>query len=67
MREVHGVFGSVLGEIQKQRHLLGQIEGATSEAAAEMEGGNEHLEEAAEHQIPILPDFLRLSIESSTF
>jgi hypothetical protein len=50
MREVHEIFGQTLEELQKQRHLLGHIEGATSEAVSNMESGNEQLEQAHESQ-----------------
>jgi hypothetical protein len=50
MREVHLLFGKTLQELQKQRHILVQIEGETSKAVEEMEVGNEELRKAQGRQ-----------------
>jgi t-SNARE complex subunit (syntaxin) len=50
MPEVHQLFGKTLQELQKQRHILVQIEGETSKAVEEMEVGNEDLRKAQGRQ-----------------
>jgi hypothetical protein len=50
MREVNQLFTTTMEELQKQRHILATIEGATSDAVEKMETGNEELKQAHSSQ-----------------
>lgn len=50
MKEVNQIFHQTLEELQKQRHILVDINTSTTEAANSMQSGNDELKKAEHHQ-----------------
>lgn len=50
MKEVNQIFHQTLEELQKQRHILVDINTSTTGAATNMQSGNDELQQAEHHQ-----------------